>query len=265
ANTTYFNSKAYLKFNGRPVVYFFGEEALNIDWNQARSAVAGNPIFVFRNSVGFTSVQTDGGYAWIEPTQPSLAYLDGFYGVSTQHPSAYVTGSGYKGFDDSLAAWTQHRAMPQNCGQTWLASVAEAGKYYSATNQMFGIQLVTWNDYEEGTEIETGIDNCISVSASGSGSVGKWSINGQMNTVDYFSIYMSQDGQNLMWLADKSTGTSSVDLSSFGLPAGNYTVFVKAVGQPSMTNKMSGGTAVALTGSAPPPPTTISLTAPNGS
>ena len=265
ANTTYWNSPAYLKFNGRPVVYFFGEEAYNIDWNLARSSVAGNPIFVFRNSGGFTSAQTDGGYAWVEPTQPSLAYLDGFYGVSTQHSTAYVTGSGYKGFNDTLAAWTANRVMPQNCGQTWLASVAEAGKYYSTTNQLFGIQLVTWNDYEEGTEIETGIDNCVSVSASGSGTVVNWSISGQMNTVDHFSIYVSQDGQNLMWLADEPTGTASVDLAAFGLPAGNYTAFVKAVGKPSMTNKMSAGTQVTLTGAPPPPATGISLNAPNGS
>ncbi|HLW54346.1 MAG TPA: hypothetical protein VKW06_16030 [Candidatus Angelobacter sp.] len=264
ANTTYFNSPAYLKFNGRPVVYFFGEEAYSIDWNLARSSVAGNPIFVFRNSGGFTSAQSNGGYSWVEPTQPSLTYLDGFYGVSTQYPSEYVTGSGYKGFNDTLAAWSANRVMPQNCGQTWLTSVAEAGKYYSAGTQMFGIQLVTWNDYEEGTEIETGIDNCVSVSASVSGTVAKWSISGQMNTVDHFSVYLSQDGQTLMWLADEPTSVSSLDLSSFGLPAGNYTVFVKAIGKPSLTNKMSGGAQVTLTGAPPPPATGLSLTAPNG-
>lgn len=264
ANTTYWNSPAYLKFNGRPVVYFFGEEAYSIDWNLARSSVAGNPIFVFRNTVGFTAAQTDGGYAWVEPTQPSLTYLDGFYGVSTQHPADYVTGSGYKGFNDTLAAWTANRVMPQNCGQVWLASVAEAGKFYSASNQMFGIQLVTWNDYEEGTEIETGIDNCVSVSASVSGTKVSWSISGQMNTVDHFSVYVSQDGQNLMWLADEATTVSSVDLAVFGLPAGNYSVFVKATGKPSLTNKMSGSAQVTLTGAPPPAATAISLNAPNG-
>jgi hypothetical protein len=263
ANTTYWNSPAYLKFNGRPVVYFFGEEVYNIDWNLARSSVAGNPIFVFRNTVGFSYPQANGGYSWVDPTIPSLTYLDGFYPVALQFPADYVTGSAYKGFNDSLASWGTGRQMAQNCGQTWLASVAEAGKYYSASKQLFGIQLVTWNDYEEGTEIETGIDNCVSVSASVSGTVVNWSISGQMNTVDHFSIYISQDGQNLMWLADESTGTSSLDLATFGLPAGNYTVFVKATGKPSLTNKMSAGAQVTLTSTAPPA-TGISLNAPNG-
>jgi hypothetical protein len=261
-NTTYFNSPAYLRFNGRPVVYFFGVEAYNVDWNQARNAVAGNPIFVFRNAGGFNSAQAGGGYSWIEPTVPGMTYLDGFYSAGLTFPSEYISGSAYKGFDDSLAAWTAHRLTPQNCGQTWLATVAEAGKYYSSANQLFAIQLVTWNDYEEGTEIETGIDNCVTINASVSGTVASWSITGQMNTVDHFSVYVSQDGQNLMWLADEATTVSSLDIAQFGLPAGNYQVFVKAVGKPSLTNKMSNGPQVTLAGLPAPPPSPAPTPAP---
>jgi hypothetical protein len=267
ANTTYWNSPAYLRFNGRPVVYFFGEEAYAIDWNLARGAVAGNPVFVFRNAGGFSSAQSGGGYSWVEPTTTGMTYLDGFYSAALTFPADYVTGSVYKGFDDSLAAWGSHRLIAQNCGQTWLTSVAEAGKYYSAAKQMFGIQLVTWNDYEEGTEIETGIDNCVAVNASVAGTVVSWSITGQMNTVDHFSVYASQDGTNLMWLADQPTTATSLDLAQFGLPAGNYTVFVKATGKPSLTNKMSNGAQVTLAAGTSPPPTAvgISITAPAGS
>jgi hypothetical protein len=264
ANTTYWNSPAYLHFNGRPVVYFFGEEAYTIDWNLARSSVAGNPIFVFRNAGGFNYAQAGGGYSWVEPTTTGMTYLDGFYSAALTFPADYVTGSAYKGFNDALAAWTAHRLTPQNCGQTWLTSVAEAGKYYSSSKQLFGIQLVTWNDYEEGTEIETGVDNCVAVNASVSGTVASWTITGQMNTVDHFSVYVSQDGQNLMWLADEATTVSSVDLATFGLPAGNYTVFVKATGKPSMTNKMSNSPQVTLAGVPGSPTTAFAITAPSG-
>jgi hypothetical protein len=273
ANTTYWNSPAYLHYNGRPVVYFFGEEAYTIDWNLVRNSVAGNPEFIFRNPGGFNYPQANGGYSWVEPTTTGMTYLDGYYAAALTFPTEYSTGSAYKGFNDNLAAWTQHRVTAQSCGQTWLTSVAEAGKYYSAAKQMFGIQLVTWNDYEEGTEIETGIDNCVAVNASISGSTVSWTITGQMNTVDHFSVYASQDGQNLMWLADEATTVTSVDLAQFGLPAGNYTVFVKAVGKPSMTNKMSNGTQVTLAAGAPAPapsptPTpsgnAISISAPSG-
>jgi PKD repeat protein len=254
ANVTYQNSPAYLHWNGRPVFYFFGHESLTIDWNRVRAGVAGNPVFIFRNSGGFTRAQSDGGFSWIEPTLTGTAYLDGFYTTAQSLINEYVTGSGYKGFDDSIAAWTQHRLMPQQCGQTWLSAIAEAGKYYSASNQLLGIQLVTWNDYEEGSEFETGIDNCVTVSAAVSGNALSWSITGQLNTLDHFTVFASQDGQNLMWLADAPTTAASLDLAQFGLPAGNYTIYVKAVGKPSLTNKMSAGVTYSAGGSTPPPP-----------
>jgi PKD repeat protein len=257
ANVTYQSSPAYLHWNGRPVLYFFGHESLSIDWNRVRAGVAGNPVFIFRSGSGFTRPQSDGGFSWIEPTMTGTTYLDGFYTTAQSLINEYVTGSGYKGFDDSIAAWTQHRLMAQQCGQTWLSSIAEAGKYYSASNQLLGIQLVTWNDYEEGSEFETGIDNCVAVSATVSGNALSWSITGQMNTVDHFTVFASQDGQNLMWLADASAGASSLDLAQFGLPAGNYTVFVKAVGRPSLTNKMSAGMPYTAGGSAPLPPVAV--------
>ena len=62
-----------------------------------------------------------------------------------------------------------------------------------------------------------------------------------MNTVDHFSIYASQDGANLMWLADAPTTTTSLDLAQFSLNSGNYIIFVKATGKPSLTNKISAG------------------------
>jgi hypothetical protein len=96
--------------------------------------------------------------------------------------------------------------MSQQCGQTWLKTLAEAGKYYSSSNQMYGIQLVTWNDYEEGTEIESGIDNCVAVTASASGTIVSWSITGDPSTLDHFTVFASQDGQNLMSLADVGDG-----------------------------------------------------------
>ncbi|HKF20593.1 MAG TPA: PKD domain-containing protein [Candidatus Angelobacter sp.] len=257
ANVTYMNSPAYLHWNGRPVLYFFGHESLTIDWNRVRAGVAGNPVFIFRNSSGFTRAQSDGGYSWIEPTQTGTAYLDGFYTTAQSLINEFVTGSGYKGFDDSIAAWTQHRLMQQQCGQTWLSSITEAGKYYSASSQLLGIQIVTWNDYEEGSEVETGIDNCVAVSAAVSGNALSWSITGQMNTVDHFTVFASQDGQNLMWLADAPTTTASLDLAQLGLPAGNYTMFVKAVGKPSLTNKMSAGVSYTAGGSTPPPPVAV--------
>jgi PKD repeat protein len=264
ANVTYSGSPAYLHSGGRPVVYFFGHEAYTIDWTRVRAGVAGNPMFIFRNGSGFTKAQSNGAFSWVEPTTVSstnlmaINYLDNYYKTALSMPSAYSTGSGYKGFNDTLALWGTNRIIGQQCGQTWLKTIAETGKFYSTTNQMLGIQLVTWNDYEEGSEIESGIDNCVTVSASVASTVVSWSITGQMNTVDHFTLFASQDGVNLMWLADAATTVSSLDLAQFSLNAGNYMIFVKAVGKPSLTNKMSAG--VQLTVANQPPTATLSVT-----
>jgi PKD repeat protein len=263
ANLTYSGSTAYLMSGGRPVVYFFGHEAYTIDWTRVRAGVAGNPMFIFRNGSGFTKPQSNGAFSWVEPTTVTstnlmaINYLDNYYKTALSMPSAYSTGSGYKGFNDTLAAWGTNRIIGQQCGQTWLKTIAEAGKFYSTTNQMLGMQLVTWNDYEEGSEIESGIDNCVTVSASVAGTVVSWGIIGQMNTVDHFTVFASQDGVNLMWLADAATSVTSLDLAKFSLNAGNYIIFVKAVGQPSLTNKMSAG--VQLTVPNQPPTAALSV------
>ncbi|HLK09033.1 MAG TPA: PKD domain-containing protein [Candidatus Angelobacter sp.] len=264
ANVTYSGSTAYLNNGGRPVIYFFGHEAYTIDWTRVRAGVAGNPMFIFRNGSGFTKAQTSGAFSWVEPTTVTstnlmaINYLDNYYKTALSFPTEYSTGSGYKGFNDTLALWGTNRIIGQQCGQTWLATIADAGKYYSTAKQMLGIQLVTWNDYEEGSEIESGIDNCVTISTTVAGTVASWSITGQMNTVDHFTVFASQDGANLMWLADVPTTTGSLDLATFGLNAGNYIVFVKAVGKASLTNKMSAGVQVTIANQ--PPTAALSIT-----
>jgi PKD repeat protein len=267
-NVTYAGSAAYLHYGGRPVIYFFGHEAYAIDWARVRASVAGNPMFIFRNPSGFAKAQSSGAFSWVAPetvTSTNLMainYLDSYYKTALSFPSEYSTGSGYKGFNDTLALWGTNRIIGQQCGQTWLKTIAEAGKYYSAAGQMLGIQLVTWNDYEEGSEIESGIDNCVSVSASVAGTMVSWNITGQMNTVDHFTVFASQDGANLMWLADTPTTASSLDLAQFNLNSGNYIVYVEAIGKPSLTNKMSAG--VQLTVPNQPPTAALSIGAPLG-
>ncbi len=247
ANVTYWGSPAYQKSGGRPVVYFFENPAYTINWSSVRTGVAGNPLFLFRNFNGFTHAQTDGGFSWISPEfatandPAALAYLVSYYNAAVANPGKQSTASAYSGFDDSLAAWGTGRKMNQQCGQTWLQTLDEAGDYYSTSSQMSGIQLVTWNDYEEGTEIETGIANCVTVNASVAGTVLSWSITGQASTLDHFSVYITQGAQNLLWLKDAPVSASSMDLAQFNLDAGSYTVYIKAVAKPSLTNKMSSG------------------------
>jgi PKD repeat protein len=254
----YFSSPRYLRWNGRPVVTFFLNTSLAIDWATVRASAAGNPLFIFRNSGGFTDTDSDGSFAWVgissTATDMGLSYVDGFYKAALSHASELGIGSGYKGFNDTLASWGKDRIVDQQCGQTWLATWAEAGKYYSSANQLGNLQIATWNDYEEGTEVESGIDNCVTISATLSGSTLGWTITGLENTVDHYTVFASQDGQNLMGVAQVAAGTHAADLSALGLPAGQYSFFVKAVGKPTLLNHMSGAVSYTVAGTVSQPP-----------
>jgi PKD repeat protein len=219
-------------------------------------SVQGNPKLVLRNKQGFTKTFGSGGYAWVTINTSNQSdwgqgYLDSFYTTSKSYSSMMVYPGTWKGFNDTAASWSANRIMSQNCGQVWLQTFSEMNKYFSGT-QAQGVQLVTWNDYEEGTEIETGIDNCVSVNASATsaGDV-SWTISGQENTIDHYTVFISTDGQNLMKLGDVPAGTHTYSLASYGFSVANYTIFVKAVGKPSIRNKMSAAVPVTLDGSTP--------------
>jgi len=84
-----------------------------------------------------------------------------------------------------------------------------------------------------------GIDNCASISAQAQGKQLTWTLTGQENTVDHYSVFISQDGINLEDLADVPTGTYTFNLSQYNFNPITYTFYVKAVGKASIRNQMS--------------------------
>jgi PKD repeat protein len=270
-SSTYISSPAYIRWNGNPVVFYFGVESYPIDWTRVRANVASNLQFVFENDGGFTRSYSSGGFSWVQPSSVtqsdpmSLNYLNDFYSTAQQYPAKLPVGASYKGFNDSLASWGSNRIMQQQCGQTWLSSFGKANSMWSAAKQLAFFQLVTWNDYEEATEIETGIDNCVSISASVSAAVLSWSIAGNENTIDHYTVFISSDGQNLMSLGDFVPGTRQLDLSSFGFASGTYSVYVKAVGRPSILNHISAAATYNSSGGTQPQPPVARLSVSPGS
>jgi len=237
----YFPSKAYLNVNGQPVVTNFNiDYAYDIDWARVSNAVKTPPRYLFQDNVGFSHAMSDGSFSWVMPwaSDYGLGYLSNFYYTGLSFADKKTMGAAYKGFNDSLASWGSGRVMNQQCGQTWLQTFSQVNSLYSSQMQLPYLQLVTWNDYEEGTEIESGIDSCFSLQASIAENSLQWATSGDESTIDHYSIYASQDGEDLAKLTDLATGTRSVDLCSLKLPAGSYQLFIQAVGKPSMANRM---------------------------
>jgi hypothetical protein len=272
-NNNYFGTNSYLKLNsskqvsssGNPVVLFFICQGCfnnpSPDWNAIWSNVwshaqtfSNPPLFIFENATGFTHPATAGGYAWMNWYGSSdtygLVYLDDFYDVSVTHGPLVTIGAAWKGFDDTNAPWrtAPARVSGQQCGRTFLQSVQQMthNSDYSSTNPLPVLGVVTWNDYEEGTEIETGINNCLSLNAYVSGSTLLWDVSfssssGSESTVHHYTVFDSTNTSNLVTLATVSSGTHSLNLNKFKFSKGTHTLYVHAVGQPSILNKMSAG------------------------
>jgi hypothetical protein len=237
---SYFSSPAYMTRQGQPVITNFNIDLFySIDWNAVNAALSTHPLFLFQDNNGFSHALSDGSYSWVMPTTTDygMSYLTSFYDTGMSFPTRQTVGAAYKGFNDTLAAWGSSRIMGQQCGQTWLRTFSEINGLYNSGKQLSDLQLVTWNDYEEGTEIESGIDSCLALSASVAGNSLQWAPKGNENTVDHYTVYISSDGQNLMSLTDLTAGIHSLNLCGFPIPGGNYKLFVQAVGKPSLANQ----------------------------
>ncbi|MGE5055547.1 MAG: hypothetical protein ACM3WP_15420 [Acidobacteriota bacterium] len=236
-------SPAYIRFDGRPAVFFFGLEKLPIDWRRVRESVPQKSLFFFRNSGAFSNPDSDGGYSWIAPETAgsddpmAIKYLDRFYSKA-QGSSKIAVGSAYKGFDDAEATWGKGRVIEQQCGQTWLATLAEAGHFYSSKHELAALIIATWNDYEEGTEIETGIDNCVSIQPALSEGRLTWKVSGAENTIDHFAV-LAQAGHEWTEAANLPPESHSVTLSQLQTREQPTEYCVEAVGKASMLNHFS--------------------------
>lgn len=290
--SNFFGSSAYYKVGGRPVVFFFGvdvqaaAEHKTVDWDYVRAHAPGNPLFVFENT---GHAHADGDYAWPKPTPigsypgsdpfDQKSYLPYFYSQITLHPTELSFGLGYKGFDDHVVnGWVGPKAgvtnppfvngrrySGQQCGKTWLDSFAAANAHAS---DLAGVQIATWDDYEEGTEIESGIDNHLAIAAHANSGTLTWSIGVEdgapadctsaisagfdlEETIDHFSVYASPstDGENLTLVADDiPASTRSLPLAG-KVAAGTWKLYVRAVAKPSITNKLSAAVVASVTGS----------------
>jgi hypothetical protein len=251
-----------------------------------------NPYMIWRHN--HTHRQSDGGFTWVSPSNAGTAADQNNWGSKTQLdnelstessalasgvtganglPITYFAGV-WKGFDDRMANWSPSwvngapvpapvsagnypRDTSQRCGTNWLDTFAETGHYFNTSNQAPFLMISTWDDYEEGSEVETGIDNCVSsFTSSLTGSTLQWTIglsgNGASErTVDHYTVWYSTDGSTgeqlaqLTTVAATGTGTSasySVNLSQYcaSLPATSV-LYVQAVGKPSITNHMTPG------------------------
>ena len=165
-------AKAYLRYNGRPVIFVFPKGG-HTDWARVREAVKAwsePPLLLYKDIDAATASNFDGFYAWVHPGRGGWAadgsnwgqsYLEHFYSEMTaRYPDKLAVGAAWPGFDDRRASWGRNRRMNTRCGKTFADSLRLFRRYYNDQHPLPFLLIVTWNDYEEGTAIERGLGKC---------------------------------------------------------------------------------------------------------
>lgn len=264
----YVSSPAYIRDGqNRPMIFFFVDKGttpniFDINWTSLHTA-APSAVFLGDKIGAFDVAGYDGAYAWVEkapatydPAQTGVKMLGDYYRTAVSS-SKLSLGATFKGFNDKLASWCcknpegTPRINYQRCGMTWLDSFRMTNAYYHSGRPLPWLQIVTWDDYEEGSEIETGIDNCVSaVEASVSGTMLRWSTKfgpdpddpsrtGSEETVDHYKVFINAQGGLIVLQDNIKPGLNELNLANYSIPPGTYSLNVKAVGKPSIRNHMS--------------------------
>lgn len=151
----WFSKPQYFRLNDRPLLLNFGPMFVRdaVTWKAALNSVEDRPAFYALHHL-WKEAGGDGGFTWVH-WEPWTGYpeeakvkrrLHGTFSHLTQTPNQLIV-SAFPGFNDVYEQ--RHRELDHRDGQTLKESLAVA---------MEGpwpvVQLVTWNDYGEGTIIE---------------------------------------------------------------------------------------------------------------
>jgi hypothetical protein len=154
--TAYFSSSSYIKVNNQPLLLCFGPQGMKTpnDWQQAFSGLSTKPRLLpleYQGNVAGNSAS--GEFAWVEST--GEINLQGFYQNRAPSLATFFAGA-YPGFKDFYkpGGWGNTLFVIDHNGAAALQASLDLAKT-SGTNYL---QLITWNDYGEGTMIEPTLD-----------------------------------------------------------------------------------------------------------
>ncbi|OAD20912.1 lipoprotein, partial [Candidatus Thiomargarita nelsonii] len=166
----YFSSPAYLHINGHPALFIFPYNAVDqfIDWPKVRNELSTQITLIDKDPNPDDLAHDnafDGFYAWVQATNGNWAtdgkewgeaYLNWFYSTMNSGPyqNKVTVGGVWPGFDDLLASsWGKNRYISRQNGRTYDKTMELAEKYNVPI-----VMIATWNDFEEGSDIEFGVE-----------------------------------------------------------------------------------------------------------
>jgi hypothetical protein len=150
----WFSSPSYIKIDGHPVFMVFGPQYYkDQDWEQMFAPLKTQPDFL---TLMFKKGPAVGGYSWPTPQRgedKSWAELDMFEQRAAQWPLKIEVA--YPRFNDiySQVGMTSFPPIQDHGGATYEKTLARALQSKAPI-----IQIATWNDWGEGTQIEPSVE-----------------------------------------------------------------------------------------------------------
>jgi hypothetical protein len=145
----YFSKPSYIAINEKPLLLVFGPEEFHKpdEWADILSVLSPDPCFVVLNGMSNqTAPSSSGEYIWVDNSSLDTKY-------SGMHAFNVFIGGAYPGFKDFYeeGGWGTGLGweIGHNLGETLRTTLQKA----SAAGVDY-LQLITWNDFGEGTMIE---------------------------------------------------------------------------------------------------------------
>jgi hypothetical protein len=152
----YFAADNYIQVNNKPLLLTFGPQYFQSqsDWTDLFSVLDPKPEFLtLWYEAGETGTNATGEYSWVYQDQtPHNVHLTNFYNRSI---TGTKMGSAYPGFRDYYkeGGWGNNYFVIEHNGLVTFEQTLDL-----ALSRVNYVQLITWNDYGEGTMIEPTVE-----------------------------------------------------------------------------------------------------------
>jgi hypothetical protein len=251
--TQYFNDPNYEHepvSTGQPILMFFGVRSAIGETTMAavKAYMGGNMVWVEEGTGYLGESWEDECFEWTDCFTSGVNASDPFNLSAVTSDFTTIKNSGKKAFgamcghfDGTLTktvSWSLGKYLPSSNG---LCLVERAASINSAIpSNMTRMQWPTWSDWEEGTEVEAGLENDFALTAQVNSNLLSWTIiSGYEQTIDHYEIYASTNGVSAAFLGSVPAGIHTTNLTQVGLSPGSYQIYVDAVAKPCIRDHMS--------------------------
>ncbi|SEC20474.1 Glycosyl hydrolase family 99 [Tenacibaculum sp. MAR_2009_124] len=152
---TYFTSENYIRHNGAEMLFVFGPHFMvsSEQWNEVFSNIGSQPeVFTLWKASDRVGKMSGGEFSWVD--KDHMETLKGYYNYARENEVTTIGGV-YPGFHDFYVegGWRESNEndwmIPHNNGETLSETLS-----LMDNEPVEFIQLITWNDFGEGTMLE---------------------------------------------------------------------------------------------------------------